>query len=547
MGPSPKVRQLAIYLIKQQYKTVAEILSTNGCESHSIPIAGHGSGMLYVRRNAPVSPKWTELFSEFIDAGSILVSGVSAAFSIEIDERFFVLTFGQGGRFLLKDDVYESRFGLLCTLNAVSVDSLRCVDVQSLDAIQSHSRIQAGQATSSDQFGLNVEQDMLKAVVGTPAKHHIGSRMSGNDSLTVSVTMRLSDLPALLKEYRDYFEAPLKADDYDWVNNIALIKSSSTTAVLNASLESQLVQRNFKNIWLAIPEVIDWETVTGFMYTHGHREIHTDINMEGFLKTLEPNEPITLDLMKQRKVMCADADHKEVYRHWPVYKCLYAEIDANGAKYILNDGNWFEVAVEFVKRTDKEFGQIARSAWRLPTYNDDGETEYNLRVSEILPDQFALMDDKKKIMHGGGHGQVEVCDLLSANRDLIHVKMYAKSSVLSHLFAQGFVSGQLIQIDPMFREKVKAKLPQKFGNLIPVDQKPQQNQFTIVYAIISGDPGDLHLPFFSRVNLNNTARILKGFGYRVELLKIPVDPMHAKKVTVPPKAKAKKSKLGTGN
>lgn len=539
MGPDSKVRHLAIYLIKPKYKKLAEILSTDGCDEHSIRIAGHGTGTLYVRRNAALPPKWSDLFAEFVDPASILVAGVAAAFAIEIDGRFFVLTFGQGGRFLLKDDVFEERFGLLSTLNAVAADSLRCVDVQSLDAIQSHSRIQAGQAASSDQFGLNVEQDMLKAVVGTPTQHRIGTRMSGSDSLSVSVTMRLSDLPALLKEYRKYFEATLRADDYDWVNNIALVKSSSRLEKLDAALDARLASRDFKNIWLAIPEIIDWETVSGFMYTHGKREVFTDINMDGFLKSVDSQETITLELLKQRKVMCADADHKEVYRHWSVYKCLYAELDFEGSKYILN-GNWFEVAVEFVKRTDQEFKGIPRSKCMLPAYNDEGEGEYNLRVAATLPDQYALLDDKKKIMHGGGHGQVEVCDLLSKNRELIHVKMYAKSSVLSHLFAQGFVSGQLIQIDPAFRTKVRNKLPEQFAPLMPTDEKPQQDQFTIVYAIVSADSGDLHLPFFSRVNLNNTTRILKGFGYRVELLKISVDPLHAKKVTEPPKGRAKK-------
>ena len=75
------------------------------------------------------------------------------------------------------------------------------MDVQSLDAIQSHTRIQSGQETTSDQFGLDVEQDMLKAIVGAPRDEKLGTRMTGTDSLVVSAKMDLSDLPSFLDAY----------------------------------------------------------------------------------------------------------------------------------------------------------------------------------------------------------------------------------------------------------------------------------------------------------------------------------------------------------
>ena len=158
-----------------------------------------------------------------------------------------------------------------------------------------------------------------------------------------------------------------------------------------------------------------------------------------------------------------------------------------------------------------------------PVYKGGGEGAYNASVAAENPARFALLD-AKMIGHGGGQGKIEVCDLLSIDRELIHVKMYGKSAVFSHLFAQGFVSGQLIQIDSDFRKKVRGQLTGLFSDLIQVEKKPAQDEFTIVYSVISDIEGDnLHLPFFSRVNLNNTSKILKGFGYKVELLKIAVD------------------------
>ena len=147
-----------------------------------------------------------------------------------------------------------------------------------------------------------------------------------------------------------------------------------------------------------------------------------------------------------------------------------------------------------------------------------------------------MLDDKNKISHGGGHGQVEVCDLFSINKELVHVKIYGKSSVFSHLFSQGFVSGQLLQVDGDFRKKVKAKLTSPFNDLIGLN-RPKEKELTVVFAVISdSSEKTLYLPFFSRVNLNKTCKILKGLGFNVQLLKIDVDSFYAKTKKCPSKA-----------
>ena len=250
--------------------------------------------------------------------------------------------------------------------------------------------------------------------------------------------------------------------------------------------------------------------------------------------------------MRQKKVMCVDADHKPTFKSWPVFKCLYAEIDHQDRKFILNDGKWFNVAHEFVARTNDYFAKIQYSDLALPLYAGGGEGAYNASVAAGEPMRFALLDNTKKVMHGGGRGQVEICDLFSIDRQLIHVKIYGKSSVLSHLFSQGFVSGQLIQVDSDFRRKIRKQLPPGFVELVRVDQKPSPDEFTIVYAISSDEKSDkFHLPFFSRVNLNNIAKILMGFGYKVELLKIGVDEVFSKTTTLPTSKKTNSKPANT--
>lgn len=535
MAVEKKVVHLNIFLIKNQYDSADEIINVQASsQAIEIPISGYGISHLFIKQTSPHPPKWAALFQDFIDTNKLSVPGVGAALLIKVKQKNFVLAFGQSGRFLLKDDVFEERFGLLCALNSVDPESFRCVDVQSLDAIESHTRIQSGQDTTSDQFGLDVEQDMLKAIVGTPMNHTLGSRMTGSDSLSVSVKLDLSDLPVLLDAYRNNFEADLNAQIHQWVNNISMTKSTSVIDKLEIELNNRLAAGRLEGIWLAIPEIIEWTKVQGFTYTRGRKAVHPDINLSGFLKSVKSGIPLTLELMRERIVYCVDEDFNKV-KHWSVFKCLYAELEIGADKYLLNDGKWFHVATDFVAKTNIDFAKIPHSKLTLPKYQGGGEGKYNQSIAASQPDKFALLDDTKKVMHGGGHGQVEICDLLSIDRDLIHVKMYGKSAVLSHLFAQGFVSGQLIQIDPEFRKKVINQLESPFADLIKVDRKPNSDEFTIVYAVISEAEGDqLYLPFFSRVNLINTAKILKGFGYKVELLKIHVDENYAKTIKLPP-------------
>ncbi len=538
-----KVAHLNVFLVKDTFNHSDQIINQEGCKGpFELSIPGCGKGILYIKSYVDHPPKWSSLFEDYLDIKKIgNVSNVSAAFLIKVADRYFVLAFGQGGRFLIKEGTYEDRFGLLVALNSVDKESFRCVDKQSLDTIQSHTRIQSGHETTSDQFGLDVEQDMLKAIVGSPIDSRLGSRMTGTDSLSVSVRMDMTDLNFLLSSYKEMYDKDLSETDYQWVNNISVVKNSGPlVTILENKLLEKLAQKDYANIWLSIPEIIQWDLVKGFCYTDGGKVIHPDVNLFGFLSSLKDNQPITLDMLKQRHVFCADEDHKRVFKSWPIYKCLYSEIDCEGNKYVLNDGKWFFVNVDFVNKTNDEFAKMKLSSLTLPEYCGGGEGFYNVRVAEANPHRFALLDDKNKIFHGGGHGQVEVCDLLSIDKQLIHIKRYGKSTVFSHLFSQGYISSQLLQLDAEFRMKVKERLNPPFNELIRVESRPAEKEYTVIFAVISDSIGDeLYLPFFSRVNFNNTAKTLIGFGYNVELLKIPVNEKYAKtKIHLPKKRKA---------
>jgi uncharacterized protein (TIGR04141 family) len=61
------------------------------------------------------------------------------------------------------------------------------------------------------------------------------------------------------------------------------------------------------------------------------------------------------------------------------------------------------------------------------------------------------------IRHGGGHSQIEFCDLYSIDRDMVHIKPCFGSGVLSHLISQAAVSGQ------SFKSDVVVMTPKDYG------------------------------------------------------------------------------------
>lgn len=532
-----KARHLSIFLIKEDFSD-PRIIIKNSQSQFPLPIPGFDYSVLFVKSSNPEPPKWSSLFSPFLAYGQIgLASSICGVLLVKLQERYFAICFGQGGRFILREDVMEERFGLLVTLNSVDRESVKCIDKKSLDSIESQSRVQSNAGASADQFGLDVEQDMLKALVGKPINFFLGNSMTGMDSLSVSVRMDIFDLPELLRMYRVKFQEDLDPRYYDWVNNINVIKAGSPLiAKLDDELVRKLESRETSSIWMSIPEIVPWGMVDGFSYTYGNKTKYSDINLDGYFSCIGTKE-VTLERLHSVRVYCLDSGHNYVFKDWSAYKCIYAEIDFDGGKFILSDGCWFKVNSDFVSRTDFAFSNIFKSSLNLPLYRGGGEGLYNKSVSEMYPGTYALLDDSNKIFHGGGKGQVEVCDLLSIDKNLIHVKVYGKSQVFSHLFSQGFVSGQLIQIDSDFRRKIIEKVPPAFKPLFSEHSKPKDQEFTITYAVISDSEGDgLSLPFFSRVNLVNTVKVLNGFGFRVELLKIKVDPSYSMtKIGKPPK------------
>lgn len=408
---------------------------------------------------------------------------------------------------------------MIVALNSVKPDSVRSIDKRSFNALLTHSRIESSKRATALEFGIDIDQDLLRALTGVPTDIGIGERMSGIDSLAVQARIDLAGVTGLLAGYLKKFSSTAYKKDFAWVDRISEVTAPSRVDELNRALVQKVSTRNLDRCWLAIPVPLPWERVAGFKYSSSNKAAeHTDIHFETFLASLPADKSVTLDVLQNRTIYCVD-DQGATIDEWSAFRCTYCEIEIGDDVYLLNGAKWYRIARTFVEEVNKYFDQLPQYGTTFPQYTDASESAYNSRVASADVGRYALMD-RKLIEIGGGRSSVEFADLYTKTRDLIHIKRYGGSSVLSQLFAQGLVSAELLKTEPEFRRLVNEKLPQGFK----LDDRPvDASKFTIVFAVISDVPGPLKLPFFSRLNLRHTAKRLTAIGFKVARAKIEVE------------------------
>jgi uncharacterized protein (TIGR04141 family) len=519
-------RDLTVFLLKERIKTHDDALRDKTALK-TFPLTTSGGseiGTLYVKTPRAHPPRWASFFEDYLDVTQLgRVSSTAAVMLVKTQRRLLALSFGQG-RFLLVPDCWEERFGLRVVLNAIQADRLRSLDKRTFDALSTHTRIQGSREGSAPDFGLDIEQDLVRAVTGSPQNNDLGKTLSGMDSLHCVVRVAVDGLKELLGQYlRKSAETTYKTT-FPWIDHIAEVTDRGLVETLDEQL-SEKVNGTRDRCWLCVPEIIDWGRTGGFRYAFTSRSPeYSDLNFDGFLESTSDGA-VDINLLKRRRAYQVGNEGR-ILDDWSIYRCVYCEIDHGGHSYVLSNTRWYRVDTDFVRIVNEFFDSLPRYEATFPEFDDASEGEYCARISKDMSATYALMD-QKPIPIGGAYGKVEFCDLFTAAKDMIHIKRYGASSVLSHLFSQGVVAGEAFRSDATFRSGVIDRLPETY-RVFTEEQVPQPAEYRVVFAVISEKATPLTLPFFSRVNIRQACRRLQAFGYRTEIAKIQVSEQKAK-------------------
>ena len=228
IGDKRKYR-LSIFMLKKGVELKDALVEKARLSRHQVDIPGVAEALLMVRDSARSNPSWIELFSdqEKVSLSSLFNASNAAILLVRTKSAAFAMTFGFG-KHLLKLGAFDETFGLRVTLNAIDAKQIRTIDRDSLDVVGRRTREQVARATTIAEFGINLDQDLVRAVTGRPQDKAFGGVISGADGVVVH-------LPVLSKDLGEWFEklSSLAADksyqkEFPWVDNVREVKDPAT-------------------------------------------------------------------------------------------------------------------------------------------------------------------------------------------------------------------------------------------------------------------------------------------------------------------------------
>lgn len=510
-----KSQKLSIYLIKESVTDHSDIVKDVSNKEE------FDNGILYYKKSCSNPPSWTSNFfnKNIEELKNSSASGLYITKAIhKSKDIYFGISFGHGWQ-MFKSGVIVEQFGIKTALGLIKNEIKKIEKKNFKNGLKDVSE-QLGKIGSVADFGFDVEQDIMRAIVGEPENQDLyGKNMVGKDAVSFSVKKNVDEISDLLTALYGSYISNKYRERFDWFDNFSSINDTNIISKLNNKIIEKINDDNKTEViyWLAIPEVIEWENTKCFKYNVKNDDVeYQDITFEDFKSSLKDDKNnIDMGLLKKRKVKQIDVND-QVIREWAIYKCLYSEIDFNNEKYLLVFGKYYKVDKDYKNKIESEYS--VDTSFTLPDWDkNDRENIYNGKI--------ATSDNNYQCLDGGvsqrnliGKGKIEFADLVRSDKYLIHVKKYGGSAVLSHLFSQGFVSADLLLTDKLFREKVNSKLNDSHKSVV-LENEPNPSEYTIVYAIGTSQ-NELKLPFFSVINYRNIKRQLTLYRYKVLLVKI---------------------------
>lgn len=529
-------RRLNLFMAKPlaDGQTFANLLAEAPVDTYQMADALGIDGVLYVKRSSEKRPSWGSLLDEAAghDIPGLANRSSSAVLLLRVDGDIFAFTFGYG-RYLIEQSLFVQDFGLRTALNTLDDKSLRSVDLHTLEDQPVQKKSQAARDSEVGVFGIDILRDVLRAVTGVPKRGVDLVQIAGGDAMfSFGAEMEAADLPTMARRIKGYYANDDYKASFSWVDNVRKIKDDASIDVLNAQLVQAVSVRN-PGVMVTLPEIGTWDTILGFSFTRNKDGVRPVIHSNDYIDTIPDLTHLTIEGLKRDRLFVHDVNGN-IIEH-SVYRCIYLEIVDGDKTKIIFDGKWYEVDATFIGRITETLDLLQISPLRFPAVEvwDDGdkskiesEGDYNIRAAAELG-YFLL--DKQLVKTDRATSPIELCDILTPAKQLVHVKHRKGGSAgLSHLFAQGGVAAEIMLGDKAFRRKARTVLRRvnpAARELVPLGT-PKSADYEIVFLILGEDSATLkqNLPFFSKVNLAKAFENLTQRGFRVSIAGVPTTP-----------------------
>lgn len=535
----------SVYLINKRYSSFEEIIV--GYEKkYDIE-----EGVLFVKstKDEQNLPSWVRLFfKEELDVENkrvFSVRTISAVYltSLIIDGKrvTFALCFGYG-RHLIKSEYIQRDFGLDTSKHAIEVEKIKSVSTLTFDSSIKVKTIDSVDEIKDSEFFLNQDTDVLRMINGRVRRMTgadlISERMiGGKDSVNMTAKVDLANLNRFLEQlYLQYQDDGKNGIQYK--SSIIQVKDKKTiTKVDNLLMEALKDDEKKRQITISLPLVEKPSNPPFKNYKVGDQE-YTELSTD-ILTSLGGIRSI-----RSAQLFANPIDTSKEVEKYDLYKCVYSEFEDEDKIYIVFEGDIYEIEKSFKKRVDHCFSSMfySENIDKLPSLKEwimsEIEEDYNDKQQS---DDLLVMD--QKFVFPTGRSKFEVCDLLSRDKHLIHVKIYnGASGPLGHLFNQGLISAQCVN-DDSIRKRINDEIFSvqnteiesgrlKYGADFRINEPFAAEDYTVVFVILCRPKncvdvkGVLKIPFFAKAVFMDVFNSLRRLKFNVKIL--------AKQGVIPP-------------
>ena len=529
-----KSRTFHIYLLKEKITSFEDALKDlNSVRKINLKKGLGIDGILYYRLPKERRPAWINLILPILETKELNLSLLTSAavLFIRVKQRIFAITFGTG-RFLLKTESYEPNFGLKVVLNSVNPEKIKSINVKTYEQAIISTRRDVSRLTDMQVFDIDPLKDILKGMTGKPEDESFAKKVTGTDALTITTEIEIYEIGKKCEDILEKFKSDRYKELFEWVDNIRPVNDKEIISMLDNKIVNALKNENTDKLHFSTPIHIQWDNVDKFKISGTRRYEYDDLDIVEYVRQLKNYNVlnyININKLKSYKIKYYNIEYERWNELSNVYKSLVWETELDNKIYVLMDGNWFEIDKSFSEEVLNYIEKIPISKLEFPhARKGEREDEYNKRVvDEDTSNQFVCMD-KLLFYPSDSRTKIEFCDIYSANKEIIHVKKYRKSSNLSHLFGQVIVSADVFRTDEVFRKSIRKKLrdigvKSNIIDSIPKDQ-PKTSDYEIVLAIIKENIENTlsSLPFFSQLFLMFVAKKLRREGFRISITLIPI-------------------------
>jgi uncharacterized protein (TIGR04141 family) len=476
----------------------------------------------FVQKNKAKPPKWLSFIERHFDVRDLSLMNAFNSFLLllKAKDRIFAASFGYGHNAIDRSKI-EQGFGMKVTLNEIDPERIETLDTRKIDLVTKQRRTHVTVGSRVSDFDLNQNIDWIRYVSGRPISKDFARKLSGADSLSITVDTTIEGLGKLCGDLFDKYTSDNYKKYFGFIDYLKPLKRNDPRIVdLNEEVRSLIDSRSTEKITVAHPEIPD-PSVLRYRISFRHaREELDEVSLEGIYSFLNDHKEID-DYMNSVRIVGLDSEDMPITDRYALKDFIVAEISKGSESYILSLGEWFQVDSNYVQTIREKVRSISdvTEVLHLPPIEEgQKEGDYNEKLSNSR--DWLLFD--KELMYVSQNEKYEVCDILTPDKKFLCVKKMNSSATLSHLFSQGSVSAKLLRRVPEVEVQIRERYVQKWPHL----NYDSSGAPEFVYVIPTKKEGPLSdcLFFFSLINLIDHVEAIRESGFNVSLCKVSYKP-----------------------